>query len=234
MADTKPTQSVNTAALAAVFRKDAPQMTALAARLLREADIPECMVGAEDLVQTAFEKALCIQDVVEEPRAYIYVSLRREVNHWAQRMHKERDWEAKRLANLRTSALNGRDIGELVADRLTVLDVVRRLPEQQRAVVAAKMYGFSQHETALLTKRHPGTVAVHIARAVVKLAYYLAPVILICVSVWSRNWWGLLVPSVALYVMYRNMTMPMGRPPEEARVKLLETDEPPEKRRTAC
>ncbi|MEU3491162.1 hypothetical protein [Streptomyces massasporeus] len=48
MADTQTTQSVNAAALAAVFRNEAPRMTALAARLLRESEIPECVVGAEE------------------------------------------------------------------------------------------------------------------------------------------------------------------------------------------
>ncbi|MGF0174525.1 RNA polymerase sigma factor [Streptomyces sp. Marseille-Q5077] len=198
MTDTQTTQSVNTAALAAVFRNDAPRMTSLAARLLRAADIPECAVGAEDVVQTAFEKALRIQEVLTEPRAYVYAILRREVSSWAARLRRERQWETARLAELRTSPAHGRDISATATDRITVLDGIRKLPRRQAAaVVATKMYGFTQHETAQLTSRRPGTVAVHVARAVTTLLLLLTPVAFI---VFLGLWWGFLrvLPFVAV------------------------------------
>ncbi|WP_306933589.1 RNA polymerase sigma factor [Streptomyces luteogriseus] len=184
------TQSVNAAALAAAFRRDAPQMTGLATRLLREADVPECAVGAEDVVQTAFEKALRVQEVLVEPRAYVYAILRREVSSWAVRLGRERQWETARLAELRTSPAHGRDVGATVTDRVIVRDGIRQLPGQQAAaLVATKMYGFTQDETAQLTGRRPGTVAVHVARAVAKLLLYLTPVVFI---VFLGLWWGFL------------------------------------------
>ncbi|MFF8939269.1 RNA polymerase sigma factor [Streptomyces paradoxus] len=190
MDDTKPTQSVNTAALAAVFRKDAPQMTALAARLLREADIPECVVGAEDVVQTAFENALGVQHVLIKPRAYVYRTLRREVTSWAVRLGRERRWETARLAELRMSPEHDLDVAEIVTDRMIVKDGIRSLSgKQATAVVATKMYGFTEHETAQLTRRHPRTVATHIARAVAALTVYLAPVCLIVVGLWLGVAW---------------------------------------------
>ncbi len=196
MADTKPTQSVNTAALAAVFGKDAPRMTALAARLLREADIPECVVGAEDVVQTAFEKALGIQDVLTEPRAYVYKTLRREVSSWAVRLGRERHWETARLAELRTSPEQGPDVAGIVTDCIVVRDGVRRLPgKQATAVVATKMYGFTQYETAQMMRRHPGAVAVHVARAVAAMTLYLAPLCLVVLGFWLGGAWQLLTAA---------------------------------------
>ncbi|MEU9214690.1 RNA polymerase sigma factor [Streptomyces sp. NPDC048415] len=185
------TPSPNIEALAALYRKDGPRMTALVARLLRERDVPEAAVGAEDLVHTAFEKALRVHRVLTEPRAYIYTTLRRDVTHWAVRLQREREREAERLAELRTSPAHGRDVGALVADRVIVRDAVRQLSTQQAtAVVAAKMYGFTQHETAQLTGRHPGTVAVNIARAVVSLALTLTPVLLILLAIRLYNGWS--------------------------------------------
>lgn len=65
----------------------------------------------------------------------------------------------------------------MVIDRVMVWDGVRRLPPKQRApLVATKMYGFTQDETARLVKRHPGTVAVHISRALETLgSYFVGP-----------------------------------------------------------
>ncbi|GHC94826.1 sigma factor-like helix-turn-helix DNA-binding protein [Streptomyces violaceochromogenes] len=200
MADQQTTQSVNAAALAAVFRNEAPRMTALAARLLRESEIPECVVGAEDVVQTAFEKVLGVQDVLAEPRAYVYMTLRREVSSWAVRLGRERRWENARRAELRTSPAQGRDIAATVTDRIIVREGIRSLPGQQAAaVVATKMYGFTQHETAQLTGRRPGTVAVHVARAVATLLLYMTPVAFI---VLLGLWWGIarVLPFVAVGV----------------------------------
>ncbi|MEU4469441.1 sigma factor-like helix-turn-helix DNA-binding protein [Streptomyces sp. NPDC024017] len=191
---------MNAAALAAVFRNEAPRMTALAARLLRESEIPECVVGAEDVVQTAFEKVLGVQGVLTEPRAYVYTTLRREVSSWAVRLGRERQWEIARRAELRTSPAHGRDIAATVTDRIIVRDGIRSLPGQQAAaVVATKMYGFTQHETAQLTGRRPGTVAVHVARAVATLLLCLTPVAFI---VLLGLWWGIsrVLPFVAVGV----------------------------------
>ncbi|MFB7781899.1 RNA polymerase sigma factor [Streptomyces vinaceus] len=194
MADTQNPQSVNTAVLSALFREDAPKMIGLAARLLREADIPECAVGAEDVVQTSFEKALGVQGTIREPRAYVYAILHREVWSWTERMGQERRWETARLVELRTTPTQGRDVGATVTDRVIVRDGVSRLPTQQAtAVVATKMYGFTQHETAQLTGRRPGTVAVHVARAVATLLLYLTPVVFI---IFLGLWWA--VPVLTL------------------------------------
>ncbi|MFF8874638.1 RNA polymerase sigma factor [Streptomyces massasporeus] len=200
MSDQQTTQSVNAAALAAVFRNEAPRMTSLAARLLRESEVPECVVGADDVVQTAFEKVLGVQDVLAEPRAYVYTTLRREVTSWAVRLGRERQWEVTRRAEVRMMPAHDRDIAATVTDRIIVRDGIRNLPGQQAtAVVATKMYGFTQHETAQLTGRRPGTVAVHVARAVATLLLYLTPVAFI---VLLGLWWGIfrVLPFVAVGV----------------------------------
>ncbi|MFD3780751.1 RNA polymerase sigma factor [Streptomyces sp. NPDC058612] len=197
MADTETTRLVNAEALAVVHREYWGEMTAVAARLLRDRDVPEAVIGAQDLVQTAFERALRATEVLREPRAYIYTILRREVAYWAERLHQEREWEAERLAELRTSAKHGRDVGITLADRITVEEALRRLSQQQATAVAlAKMYGFTQHETARMTGRHPGTVAVHIARAVAHLTLYLTPVLLIVMGIWVGGKWSVLLIMV--------------------------------------
>lgn len=217
MANTETTRLVNAEALEAMYRENWGEMTAVAARLLRDRDIPEAVVGAEDLVQTAFERALDTLHVLREPRAYIYTIVRHEVSYWAQRLHREQEWEAERLTELRTSVAQGGDTASLVTNRVMVRDGVRRLPQQQaRAVVATKMYDLTQHEWAANTGRHPGTVAVHITRAVASLALFLTPVLILPLILWTGGGWGtasglsglltaagLLASSVHSYSAYR-------------------------------
>ncbi|MFD9444194.1 RNA polymerase sigma factor [Streptomyces sp. NPDC060006] len=219
MADTEATRLVNAEALAAVHREYWGEMTAVAARLLRDRDVPEAMIGAQDLVQTAFERALRTTEVLREPRAYVYTILRREVAYWAERLHQEREWEAERLAELRTSAAHRQDVGVAVTDRIMVQDAVRQLSQQQATAVAlAKMYGYTQHETARMTGRHPGTVAVHIARAVTHLTLYLTPVLLIVVGIWVGGKWSalLIMVGVAACSVYLS-AFQMAAPPASRR-----------------
>ncbi|WP_369166411.1 RNA polymerase sigma factor [Streptomyces sp. R28] len=187
MTETVEIRPENAAALAALYLTHREEFTAKAAQLLRVRGIPEAVVGAEDLVQMVFENALRTPQVLREPRAYLYTALRREVGHRAERLHQEREWEATHQREENPDASPGPDVGAVVTDRVVVRDAVRRLPEQQRAaVVATKMFDFTQQETAQLMKRHPGTVAVHVARAVGMLALYLTPgvaIIVVCALV---------------------------------------------------
>ncbi|MFI2350875.1 sigma factor-like helix-turn-helix DNA-binding protein [Streptomyces sp. NPDC019443] len=109
----------------------------------------------------------------------------------------------------------------LVTDRVMVRDGVRQLPQQQAAaVVAAKMYGFTQHETSQMTGRHPGTFAVHVARAVARLALYLTPMCLIFLSIRSGDWSALGLGGVTLLLWHLSANTQykakITKPPEAA------------------
>ncbi|MBT2510176.1 sigma-70 family RNA polymerase sigma factor [Streptomyces sp. ISL-98] len=166
---------MNAAALDAVYRAYRDEMTAVAARLLRNRIIPEAMIGREDVVQLAFEGALRAPGKLREPRAYVYRTLRREVIHQAERLHQAREREAEHLVDEHMATRHGRDVASLVAEHMMVFDALRELPLQQRiALVATKMYGFTQREMAQIAEIHPGTVAVSVARAATTLRHVLS------------------------------------------------------------
>lgn len=170
MAETRPIQQMNAEALDTVYRAYRDEMTAVAARLLRNRSIPEAMIGPEDVVHTAFERALGAQDQLRKPRAYLYTTLRREVIYQGERQHQAREWAAEHTVEERNATRHGQDVASMVAERMLVWNALRELPLRQRtALVANKMYGLTQSEIAQMEKRHPGTVAVAVARAAATL-----------------------------------------------------------------
>ncbi|MFI6494358.1 RNA polymerase sigma factor [Streptomyces sp. NPDC050564] len=157
---------MNATVLEAVYGAYRDEMTAVATRLLRSRDIPESMLGSEDIVHAAFERALCAREELYQPRAYVYTTLRREVVHQAKRLHQVRALEVEHLGEVEMATKNGEDFACLVAERMLVWNALRRLPEQQRIAVAwTKMYGYTQSELAQIVRRHPGTIARAVAQA---------------------------------------------------------------------
>lgn len=170
MAETRTILQVNGTALDGVYRAYQGEMTAVAARLLRNRLIPEAMIGPEDIVQAAFEGALCAPEELHKPRAYTYTALRREVNHQVDRLNRTRERETERVVEVHTATWHNQDVACLVAERMRVWDALRELPLRERtALVYTKMYGLTQSEMAQITNRHPGTIAAAVHKAILHL-----------------------------------------------------------------
>jgi RNA polymerase sigma factor (sigma-70 family) len=162
--------------LDAVYRDHRAEMTGLARRLLAEEGVPESVLGAEDIVQSAFAKALRVPQAIREPRAYLYAVIRNDVRA-ASRQNRSRVepaavWAGQAPA---TEEIHVADFSELVANRVAVYKALYDLPPQQRtAVWATKAMDYTQAETAAVMQKRPGTIATHVVRAVAALRVHLA------------------------------------------------------------
>ncbi|MGA4844045.1 sigma-70 family RNA polymerase sigma factor [Streptomyces sp. G45] len=176
-----PVTPVSTAApvtahtLGLLYERHRGEMTGLARRLLAEEGVPRSAADADDVVNTAFARALRDPGRVREPRAYLFRLLRTEVAHLARRRAAHHRLEQRRLADpLRCDAPPPADLERLVVDREAVHRALRELPAQQRtAVWATKALDYTQAETAQAMRKRPGTVATHVARAVAALQTWL-------------------------------------------------------------
>ncbi|MGP3974317.1 RNA polymerase sigma factor [Streptomyces sp. 8N114] len=151
-------------------------------RMLREAEVAESFIGAEDVVQNAFTKAYRDPARIEQPRAYLYRVIKNEVQECSRRA---RQATAQTQREARVSSA---DVGDAVAERCDVHRALRALPEQQRtAVYAAKALDYTQAEVAVVMGKKPGTIATHVARAtaVLRTALTVASVlaaVLLCAA----------------------------------------------------
>jgi len=159
------------ATLGAVFRDHHAEMATLVRRLLAEEGVPESDLGAEDVVQSAFAKALRAPEKIREPRAYLYAVIRNDVRA-AGRQNRVRTQAAAICLGKEQVAreVHVADFSELVANRLAVHKALYDLPPQQRtAVWATKAMDYTQAETAEFMDKRPGTIATHVLRAVAML-----------------------------------------------------------------
>ncbi|MFE3380386.1 RNA polymerase sigma factor [Streptomyces anulatus] len=153
-------------------------MTRTARRLLRDANVPTSVVEADDIVSSAFAKALRNPGEVRQPVPYVYALIRTEVQHLATRRIEHFRLDQKRAADPVVSpAPYVADFSTLVDNRDAVHRAVRKLPAPQRnAVWATHALGHTREEAAVLMGKHPGTVARHTARGMATLRACFAAV----------------------------------------------------------
>jgi RNA polymerase sigma-70 factor (sigma-E family) len=121
--------------------------------------------AAEDLVQDAFAGLFRHFDTVENPRAYLRVTL--------VRLASRRRRREQRIA----------EVHRLVASRATVsdeanemFDAIAKLPERQRAVVVLRYYeGLNEREISDAIGCAPGTVKSLASRALDRLREEITP-----------------------------------------------------------
>ncbi|MEV5950373.1 RNA polymerase sigma factor [Streptomyces sp. NPDC051993] len=163
--------SVSTGPLADLYAACGQEMVAVARRLLVEQGLPESVLGAEDVVQEAFTKALRAPADIREPRAYVYAVIRCDVRG-AARAYRARRAQHAAAETERASCgpVQVADFSELVANRAVVHQALGLLPVQQRtAVWATKALDYTQDECAVVMQKRPGTVATHVSRGVLTL-----------------------------------------------------------------
>jgi RNA polymerase sigma factor (sigma-70 family) len=159
-------------------------MAGLARRLLAEEEVPESVLGAEDVVQSAFAKVLRVPQNIREPRAYLYAVIRNDVRA-AGRQNRSRVgsaavWTGQSHA---TEEIHIADFSELVVNRMAVYKALYDLPPQQRtAVWATKAMDYTQAETAVVMQKRPGTIATHVVRAVAALRVHLAALLVAVIT----------------------------------------------------
>ncbi|MGW1295887.1 RNA polymerase sigma factor [Streptomyces sp. NPDC002533] len=160
-----------TEALGKVFEEYRAEMTGKARQLLLEADVPTSVVDADDIVSSAFATALRNPGAVRQPRAYVYKLMRTEILHLVTRRAEHRLLDAKRRADpLCCPPPYVADFSALVDNRQAVVRAMSGLSAPQRtAVWATQALGYTREETAVLTGRHPGTVARHTTRGMTLL-----------------------------------------------------------------
>ncbi|WP_406130691.1 sigma-70 family RNA polymerase sigma factor [Streptomyces sp. NBC_00989] len=170
-----------------VYTEFRGEMTGKARRLLSDANIPASRLEAEDVVHNAFAKVLRAPRTPDNPHAYLYAVIRREVEAEARRCGPPAEWDAAhRFEAVSAGEPVLADFSDMVAHRIAVHQALSGLPPQQRiAVWATKAMGRTQQEAAEDMGRSAGTVATHVARAVACLklnlvAVWAAVITLIC------------------------------------------------------
>ncbi|MFD6988091.1 RNA polymerase sigma factor [Streptomyces sp. NPDC059943] len=170
MSEDKQADHLSTDAMGAIeaaFLEGRGQMVGRARKLLREAEVPESVTSAEDIVQEAFLEAVKRAEVLRNPRAYLFKVINTSVSRRVGLLARQRESTALVLSD-RADRYN--DFAESSVRRLTVADAVDQLPvAQRRAFHANKVMGFSQKETAYLLGKQPGTIGAQVAKAVAAL-----------------------------------------------------------------
>ncbi|MEY9997346.1 RNA polymerase sigma factor (sigma-70 family) [Streptomyces sp. V4I8] len=152
------------------------ELVGYARKKLRAANVPQSFIDPEDVVGNAFVKACRNPARIEQPRAYLFQIVKREILEHTRRARYEQAAEASQ-ADLR---LEADDASDVISDRCEGRHALANLPAQQRAAVwATKGLGWSQAEYAQAAHKRPGTVATHVSRAVAALKTTLtaAPVV---------------------------------------------------------
>ncbi|MEV1062690.1 RNA polymerase sigma factor [Streptomyces sp. NPDC050263] len=179
----QPNGSVVT--LAAVEVDQGAEMIGPARRLPAEEGVPESVLGAEDVVQSAFTKALRAPANIREPRAYLYAVIRNDVRAASRQNRTRREWAAACGGQEQVVGdVHVADFSELVANRMVVHKALYGLPPQQRtAVWVTKAMDCTQAETAEFMEKRPGTIATHVVRAVAALRANLAALLVAVATV---------------------------------------------------
>ncbi|MFJ8774531.1 sigma factor-like helix-turn-helix DNA-binding protein [Streptomyces microflavus] len=159
-------------------------MRRTARRLLRDANVPTSVVEADDIVSSAFAKALRNPGEVRQPVPYVYALIRTEVQHLVTRRNEHICLDQKRAVDpVASPATYVADFSTLVDNRDAVHRAVSVLPKpQQTAVWATHGLGYTREETAVLMGKHPGTVARHATRGMATLRACFAAVFAAMVS----------------------------------------------------
>ncbi|MEV8412460.1 hypothetical protein AB0P45_02420 [Streptomyces niveus] len=141
MSEDKQADTLSTVAMGAIesaFLEGRGQMVGRARKLLREAEIPESVTSAEDIVQEAFLEAVKRAEVLRNPRAYLFKVINTSVSG---RVGLRARQGETTLLLLCDRSDNSNDFAELSVRHLTVADAVEQLPVAQRRAFHANTRG---------------------------------------------------------------------------------------------
>ncbi|MEU8852749.1 sigma-70 family RNA polymerase sigma factor [Streptomyces sp. NPDC048564] len=137
-------------------------------------------------MQTSFALVLAHTEPIEKLRPYVFTVIGREVGHAARRCYTGRGYGSLDAdVQLEDVQMEGAatDPCGAVEVRLDVETALQSLPlQQRRAVLYNKALGLTQAQTATAMRTAPGTVATHVARAVVTLRVTLSTLALVLIA----------------------------------------------------
>ncbi|MFH8470615.1 RNA polymerase sigma factor [Streptomyces sp. NPDC017991] len=169
-------QGVPHASLETAFRVYRGELTGRAVKLLRQAQVPPSRLGADDVVQNAFVKALKTPDAIGQPRAYLHKIISRDVAAAGKRYRQQLEAEMTCGHDvLELGPYLDSDHARMVDDRLALTAYLKELPlEQRRALYLTKGVGLTYQETADRLGKRPGTVAAQVSTALTRLVVLTA------------------------------------------------------------
>ncbi|MET8959067.1 sigma factor [Streptomyces sp. NPDC004074] len=130
------------------------KMTRFARKKLREMHVPETFVSPEDIVQDAFAKALRNPSPIEQPQAYLFRIITREIQNHARRESQYAQPAAESQADIRVEI---DDVSEVLSDRRDLHRAQATLPaEQSAAGWATQALNCTQATYAGRVDRKPG------------------------------------------------------------------------------
>jgi len=133
MTERKP---VTAEELGALYRDHRTSLTATARQAFRARGVPESVVSAEDIVRTAFTRALRDPAAIEHPVGYLRVVIRTEVANQARQCAEHRWLETLRTADpLRFDPTYCPDFTTLVGNRRAVEQALVGLTLPRRTAV---------------------------------------------------------------------------------------------------
>ncbi|MEU0008026.1 sigma-70 family RNA polymerase sigma factor [Streptomyces sp. NPDC006314] len=163
------------------------QMVGRARQWLRTFDVPSAWVDAEDVVQNALAGVLAHGEPVEKLRPYVFTVIEYEARRAARRYHSGLGY-GSRDADVTLEYAGPADLCRTADLRLDIEAALSALPPRQRtAVLATKVLGLTQAETAEAMGTKPGTVATHVFRAVRTLKLAVGALAVVLTS-WSVAW----------------------------------------------
>jgi DNA-directed RNA polymerase specialized sigma24 family protein len=178
--------------------------------LLQQARVPASRLGAEDVVQNAFLKALMSQTIINQPRAYLHTIIERDVAAAGKSHRKQLAVEMARGRDvLELGSYADHDHALLVDNRLTITSFLNELaPEQRKAVYLAKGLAWTHEEAARHLGKRPGTIAAQVSTGLARLTQLAAAawtgIVLLC---------GALVTHGGLRATGRPADPAQGHPP---------------------
>ncbi|MFJ6118817.1 MULTISPECIES: RNA polymerase sigma factor [unclassified Streptomyces] len=160
-----------------VYARRHGKMTRFARKKLRGMHVPETFVSPEDVVQDAFAKAYRNPSPIEQPQAYLFRIITREIQNHARRASQYAQPPAESQADIRVAI---DDAGEVISDRRDVHRAQATLPAQQSAAGwATEALNCTQADSAGGVDRKPGGArAVAGLKATLTVSAALASVLL--------------------------------------------------------
>ncbi|MEU5227334.1 sigma-70 family RNA polymerase sigma factor [Streptomyces toyocaensis] len=166
MADRDRPRSRHAEALAGLVEERYDRMVRYAAKRLRTRDVPQTSADPEDVVQNALKAVLAHDEPIGNVRAYLYTCMAREIdraarNHYVGRGYESLDADVRLEDGPAVRPVDEADLRHVIDEALAGLPL-----QQRRVMLLTRELGMTHMEAAQVLGSAPGTVGVHVHRAI--------------------------------------------------------------------
>ncbi|MFF0737737.1 RNA polymerase sigma factor [Streptomyces chartreusis] len=166
MVDRDRLRSRHAEALAELVEERYDQMVRYAASRLRTRDVPQTSADPEDIVQNALKAVLARDEPIGNVRAYLYTCMAHEIdraarNHYAGRGYESLDADVRLEDEPTVRPVEEAELRHVIDEALAGLPL-----QQRRAMLLTRELGMTHMEAAQVLRSAPGTVGVHVHRAI--------------------------------------------------------------------